>query len=238
MAVVTIYGMHGAPGNELAVIDVAKAPSRRRSRSVNTRGRMARCSFPATKPASSSRRRRRRTSCSSTSPRVGGGRHPDRRRGLAYGRDHGRWQARVHFQHRRRRRFGARPRQGRLVRVIPVAPRVEGIAVTPDGSAVWAGSNTDGTVSIIDTKTGTSSRPCRVSSCRIGSRSQQTARRRSSAIRRGHDSRRRRGGAQVSGRSTGSARRAASTSRPTARRRSSRSPRTRRWASSIWKRES
>jgi YVTN family beta-propeller protein len=41
-----------------------------------------------------------------------------------------------------------------LVRVIPVAPRVEGIAVTPDGSAVWAGSNTDGTVSIIDTKTG------------------------------------------------------------------------------------
>jgi YVTN family beta-propeller protein len=41
-----------------------------------------------------------------------------------------------------------------LVRVIQVAPRVEGIAVTPDGSAVWAGSNTDGTVSIIDTKTG------------------------------------------------------------------------------------
>lgn len=42
-----------------------------------------------------------------------------------------------------------------LVRVIPVAPRVEGVAVTPDGSAVWAGSNTNGTVSIIDTKTGT-----------------------------------------------------------------------------------
>jgi YVTN family beta-propeller protein len=42
-----------------------------------------------------------------------------------------------------------------LVRVIAVAPRVEGIAVTPDGSAVWAGSNTDGTVSIIDTKSGT-----------------------------------------------------------------------------------
>ena len=42
-----------------------------------------------------------------------------------------------------------------LVRVIPVAPRVEGIAVTPDGSFVWAGSNTNGTVSVIDTKTGT-----------------------------------------------------------------------------------
>lgn len=41
-----------------------------------------------------------------------------------------------------------------IVRVIPVAPRVEGIAVVPDGSAVWAGSNTNGTVSIIDVRTG------------------------------------------------------------------------------------
>lgn len=41
------------------------------------------------------------------------------------------------------------------VRTIAVAPQVEGIAVTPDGSAVWAGSNTNGTVSVIDTKTGT-----------------------------------------------------------------------------------
>jgi DNA-binding beta-propeller fold protein YncE len=39
-----------------------------------------------------------------------------------------------------------------LVRVIPVAPRVEGVAVTPDGSEVWAGSNTNGTVSVIGTK--------------------------------------------------------------------------------------
>ena len=41
-----------------------------------------------------------------------------------------------------------------LVRVIPVAPRVEGIAVTPDGSTVWAGSNTNGTVTVLDGKTG------------------------------------------------------------------------------------
>ncbi|HKV98868.1 MAG TPA: YncE family protein [Vicinamibacterales bacterium] len=41
------------------------------------------------------------------------------------------------------------------VRTIAVAPQVEGIAVTPDGGAVWAGSNANGTVSIIDTKTGT-----------------------------------------------------------------------------------
>jgi YVTN family beta-propeller protein len=43
----------------------------------------------------------------------------------------------------------------KLVRAIAVAPQVEGVAVTPDGSAVWAGSNANGTVSIIDTKTGT-----------------------------------------------------------------------------------
>jgi YVTN family beta-propeller protein len=42
-----------------------------------------------------------------------------------------------------------------LVRAIAVAPQVEGIAVTPDGSAVWAGSNANGTVSVIDMKTGT-----------------------------------------------------------------------------------
>jgi YVTN family beta-propeller protein len=42
-----------------------------------------------------------------------------------------------------------------FVRVIPIAPRVEGIAVAPDGSSVWAGSNTNGTVSVIDPKTGT-----------------------------------------------------------------------------------
>jgi YVTN family beta-propeller protein len=42
----------------------------------------------------------------------------------------------------------------KFVRAIAVAPRVEGIAVAPDGSTVWAGSNTNGTVSIIDTKTG------------------------------------------------------------------------------------
>lgn len=41
-----------------------------------------------------------------------------------------------------------------LVRVIPIAPRVEGIAVSPDGSTVWAGSNVNGTVSVIDTKLG------------------------------------------------------------------------------------
>lgn len=45
-------------------------------------------------------------------------------------------------------------RKKELVRVIPVGPRVEGIAVTPNGAEVWAGSNTNGTVSVIDTKSG------------------------------------------------------------------------------------
>ena len=41
-----------------------------------------------------------------------------------------------------------------LVRVTPVAPQVEGVAVAPDGSTVWAGSNKDGTVTVLDGKTG------------------------------------------------------------------------------------
>ncbi len=40
------------------------------------------------------------------------------------------------------------------VRAIPVAPRVEGIAVVPNGKEVWAGSNANGTVSIIDVASG------------------------------------------------------------------------------------
>jgi DNA-binding beta-propeller fold protein YncE len=42
-----------------------------------------------------------------------------------------------------------------LVRVIPIAPQVEGIAVAPDGSTIWAGSNANGTVAVIDGRTGT-----------------------------------------------------------------------------------
>jgi YVTN family beta-propeller protein len=36
------------------------------------------------------------------------------------------------------------------VRSLPVAPEVEGIGVTPDGREVWVGSNTAGTISIVD----------------------------------------------------------------------------------------
>ncbi|MGD2134530.1 MAG: YncE family protein, partial [Gemmatimonadales bacterium] len=43
---------------------------------------------------------------------------------------------------------------GRLRRTFDVPPRPEAIAVTADGSEVWVGSNEDGTVSVIDTRTG------------------------------------------------------------------------------------
>lgn len=42
----------------------------------------------------------------------------------------------------------------KLVRKITVPNQPEGIAVTPDGSEVWVGSNTTGVVSVIDTQTG------------------------------------------------------------------------------------
>ena len=43
----------------------------------------------------------------------------------------------------------------RFAREFTVAPAVEGITVTPDGEQVWVGSNQAKTVSVIDTKTGT-----------------------------------------------------------------------------------
>lgn len=44
---------------------------------------------------------------------------------------------------------------GELRRSLVVAPRTEGVGVLPDGSQVWVGSNTDNTVTVIDTKTWT-----------------------------------------------------------------------------------
>jgi DNA-binding beta-propeller fold protein YncE len=43
---------------------------------------------------------------------------------------------------------------GRFVRTFAVPPRPEGIAVTPDGSEVWVGSNQTGAVTVISTKSG------------------------------------------------------------------------------------
>jgi YVTN family beta-propeller protein len=47
------------------------------------------------------------------------------------------------------------PRSGETLRTLAVARFVEGIAVTPDGSTVWVGSNGDSLVAIIDVETGT-----------------------------------------------------------------------------------
>lgn len=43
---------------------------------------------------------------------------------------------------------------GALVRTIPIAPRSEGIATVPDGSTVWVGSNTNNTVHVVDARRG------------------------------------------------------------------------------------
>ena len=42
---------------------------------------------------------------------------------------------------------------GRATRTLPVGPRTEGVAVVPDGREVWIGSNTQHTVTAIDTRT-------------------------------------------------------------------------------------
>jgi DNA-binding beta-propeller fold protein YncE len=42
----------------------------------------------------------------------------------------------------------------KFVRVLPTGPRTEGIAVAPNGRTVWAGSNTDGTVTVLDGRSG------------------------------------------------------------------------------------
>lgn len=41
-----------------------------------------------------------------------------------------------------------------FVRLVPMPPRPEGIAITPDGREVWVGSNDSGTVAVVETATG------------------------------------------------------------------------------------
>ncbi|MDH3734164.1 MAG: hypothetical protein OEU54_11545, partial [Gemmatimonadota bacterium] len=46
------------------------------------------------------------------------------------------------------------PIRGALVRTIEVAPMIEGLTITPDGSQVWVGSNEARTVSVVDAGSG------------------------------------------------------------------------------------
>jgi YVTN family beta-propeller protein len=156
VAVVTIYGIAGAPGNELAVVDVARAAVTKTialGQYTRPHGAMF---LPGneTRVAVTSETTQNLVIVNITEGKIeraiptnAAGSHmvaitADGRR--AFTSDVG---------------TGAVTEidlpGGAFVRVIPVAPQVEGIAVTPDGSAVWAGSNANGTVSIIDTKTGT-----------------------------------------------------------------------------------
>jgi DNA-binding beta-propeller fold protein YncE len=155
VGVVTIYGIAGAPGNQLAVIDIASATvTKTISLGQYTRphGAMFLPSSETYVAVTSETTQNvvivdlKSGSIESVVPTGAAGSHM------------------VAIAYDGRRAFTSDVGTGAvsqldlakkaLVRVIPVAPRVEGIAVTPDGSAVWAGSNTNGTVSIIDTKTG------------------------------------------------------------------------------------
>ena len=155
-AIVTIYGVSGAPGNELAVIDVARGTvTRTISLGQYTRPHGA-MFLPGdeTRVAVTSE-----TTQNLVIVNIAGGRVEQAiPTGAAVSHM-------VGITADGRRAFTSNIGAGAiseidlvrrtLVRVIPVAPRVEGIAVTPDGRAVWAGSNTNGTVSVIDTSSGT-----------------------------------------------------------------------------------
>ncbi len=156
VGVVTIYGISGSVGNELAVIDIARgAVTKTISLGQYTRPHGANF-FPGDES-------RVVVTSESTGnvvivnleqgiveaaiPTRAGGSHMvaltgDGRRA---------WTANISSGSVSEMDTGTR----QFVRTIAVGPRAEGIAVTPDGATVWAGSNTDGTVSIVDTRTGT-----------------------------------------------------------------------------------
>lgn len=155
IAVVTIYGIAGAPGNQLAVLDVARGVvTKTISLEQYTRPHGA-MFFPGdeTRVVVTSETTQNVVVVNLAEGRVehavatgAGGSHmvgitADGTRAFTSNVGGGSV-SEVDLQSHQR------------VRVISVAPAVEGIAVTPDGREVWAGSNTNGTVSIIDTKTG------------------------------------------------------------------------------------
>jgi YVTN family beta-propeller protein len=155
VGVVTIYGVQGQPGNQLAVIDI---PTGSVTRTISL-GEYTRPHGAVFLPDDESRV----VVTSEATQRL-----------LVVNLSEGRVEAAIPTEATGshmvaitadgRRAFTANVGSGgvseidlvakRLVRVIAVAPRVEGIAVTPDGKAVWAGSNTNGTVTVIDPATG------------------------------------------------------------------------------------
>jgi len=155
-AVVTIYGVGGAPGNELAVVDIAKGVVTR-TISLGEYTRPHGASFlpgDETRVAVTSETTQNLVIVNLMEGRV------EHAIPTSAQTSH-----MVAVTADGRRAFTSNILGGSVseldlvarstVRTIPVGPRVEGIAVVPDGSAVWAGSNTNGTVSVIDTRTGT-----------------------------------------------------------------------------------
>jgi YVTN family beta-propeller protein len=154
-AVISNYGVRGAPGNSLTVIDVTRAVV---ARTIDL-GRYQRPHSSAFLPGDSilavtSEATRTLVLVNfvtgvvdTTIPTNGGGSHmvavtPDGKRAFTANIGDGT----VSVLDVPARTF---------VSVFAVAPRTEGIAVTPGGEFVWVGSNTGKTVSIADTRTET-----------------------------------------------------------------------------------
>src|SRR5262245_22352674 len=140
VGVVTIYGIAGAPGNQLAVVDVVKGVvTKTISLGEYTRPHGA-MFFPGdeTRVAVTSETTRNVVIVDLTAGRVD--------HAIPTGADGSHM---VGLTADATRAFTSDVGTGavseldltarKLVRVIPVAPRVEGVAVTPDGRAVWAG---------------------------------------------------------------------------------------------------
>lgn len=156
IGVVTIYGIGGQPGNQLAVIDLA---SKRLTRTIDL-GEFRRPHGAAFLPGSSTQL----VLTSEVAQRV-----------VLVDLDQGRAVADIPTNGRGSHMLGITADGSRVytanisdgsiseidlprrafVRTLPVGRLTEGIAVAPDGSTVWVGSNQDGTVSVVDTRSWT-----------------------------------------------------------------------------------
>lgn len=155
-AVVTIYGARGVPGNQLAVIDLAGArPLVARTIDLGQYTRPHGAAFiqDGRKIVVTSESTQRLVIVDFASGKVDTALATNARGShmVAVRRDGKRaWTANIGDGNVTEFDLEAR----RTVRTLPAAPNDEGIATTPGGILVWVGSNTEKTVTIIDTQRG------------------------------------------------------------------------------------
>ena len=150
---VTVYGIRGAPGNQLAVIDIEKRAVAR----IITLGTYTRPHGAKFLPG-------RATLAILTSETTGNAVIVDYVAGKVIDTipTHGRTSHMIALTSDGKRGFTANIADGAIselnldkrafVRQLSVAPQTEGIAAAPDGSTVWVGSNQAGTVSVVETR--------------------------------------------------------------------------------------